>query len=41
VDDVAVMAFAFSFIKDDLENYRIWKMSNWTTNIIKAYLSGT
>jgi uncharacterized membrane protein YkvA (DUF1232 family) len=28
VDDVAVMAFAFSFIKDDLENYRIWKMSN-------------
>lgn len=28
VDDFAVMAFAFSFIKDDLENYRIWKMSN-------------
>ncbi len=27
VDDVAVMAFAFSFIKDDLEDYRIWKMS--------------
>lgn len=28
VDDVAVLAFAFSFIKDDLENYRAWKMSN-------------
>lgn len=28
VDDVAVLAFAFNFIKDDLENYRAWKMSN-------------
>lgn len=28
VDDVAVFAFAFGFIKDDLENYRAWKMSN-------------
>ncbi|MDR7666044.1 YkvA family protein [Methanosarcina sp. Z-7115] len=28
VDDVAVLAFAFSLIKDDLENYRAWKMSN-------------
>lgn len=27
VDDVAVLAFAFNFIKDDLENYRSWKMS--------------
>jgi len=27
VDDVAVLAFAFNFIKDDLENYRAWKMS--------------
>jgi uncharacterized membrane protein YkvA (DUF1232 family) len=27
VDDVAVLAFAFSLIKDDLENYRVWKMS--------------
>lgn len=27
VDDVAVLAFAFSLIKDDLENYRAWKMS--------------
>ncbi len=24
VDDVTVLAFAFSFIKDDLENYRAW-----------------
>lgn len=28
VDDVAVLAFAFSFIKDDLENYRAWKVNN-------------
>jgi uncharacterized membrane protein YkvA (DUF1232 family) len=28
VDDVAVLAFAFNFIKDDLENYRVWKISN-------------
>ncbi len=28
VDDVAVLAFAFNFIRDDLENYRAWKMSN-------------
>lgn len=28
VDDVAVLAFAYSLIKDDLENYRAWKMSN-------------
>lgn len=28
VDDVAVLAFAFSFIKDDLETYKAWKMSN-------------
>lgn len=28
VDDVAVLAFALNFIKDDLENYRAWKMSN-------------
>jgi len=27
VDDVAVLAFAFSLIKDDLEKYRAWKMS--------------
>jgi len=27
VDDVAVLAFTFSLIKDDLENYRAWKMS--------------
>lgn len=27
VDDVAVLAFAFNFIKGDLENYRDWKMS--------------
>ncbi|MDY9924868.1 YkvA family protein [Methanosarcina sp.] len=27
-DDVAVLAFASSLIKDDLENYRAWKMSN-------------
>ena len=27
VDDVAVLAFAFSLIKGDLENYRAWKMS--------------
>lgn len=27
VDDVAVFAFAFSLIKDDLENYRAWKMN--------------
>lgn len=26
-DDVAVLAFAFSLIKDDLENYRAWKTS--------------
>lgn len=28
VDDVAVLAFAFNFIKDDLENYRAWKVNN-------------
>jgi uncharacterized membrane protein YkvA (DUF1232 family) len=28
VDDVAVLAFAFSLIKGDLEYYRAWKMSN-------------
>jgi uncharacterized membrane protein YkvA (DUF1232 family) len=28
VDDIAVLAFAFSLIKDDLEKYRAWKMSN-------------
>ncbi len=28
VDDVAVLAFAFIFIKDDLENYRVWRISN-------------
>jgi uncharacterized membrane protein YkvA (DUF1232 family) len=28
VDDIAVFAFAFGFIKDDLENYTAWKMSN-------------
>ena len=27
-DDVAVLAFAFGLIKDDLENYSAWKMSN-------------
>lgn len=27
VDDVAVLAFAFSLVKDDLEKYRAWKMS--------------
>jgi uncharacterized membrane protein YkvA (DUF1232 family) len=27
VDDIAVLAFAASFIKDDLEKYRLWKMS--------------
>lgn len=27
VDDVALLAFAFGLIKDDLENYRAWKMS--------------
>ena len=27
-DDVAVLAFAFGLIKDDLENYRAWKISN-------------
>jgi len=27
VDDVAVLAFAFSLIKDDLEKYRAWKVS--------------
>ncbi len=27
VDDVTVLAFAFSLIKDDLENYRAWKTS--------------
>lgn len=26
-DDVAVLAFAFSLIKDDLEKYRAWKVS--------------
>jgi len=28
VDDVAVLAFAFSLIQDDLENHRAWKMNN-------------
>jgi uncharacterized membrane protein YkvA (DUF1232 family) len=28
VDDVAVLAFAFNFIKDDLENYIAWKVNN-------------
>jgi uncharacterized membrane protein YkvA (DUF1232 family) len=28
VDDVAVLAFAFSLIKEDLENYKAWKMSS-------------
>jgi uncharacterized membrane protein YkvA (DUF1232 family) len=27
VDDVAALAFAASFIKDDLDKYRAWKMS--------------
>jgi len=27
VDDAAVLAFAFSLIKEDLEKYRAWKMS--------------
>lgn len=27
-DDVAVLAFAFGLIKDDLKNYSAWKMSN-------------
>ncbi|AKB19264.1 MULTISPECIES: YkvA family protein [unclassified Methanosarcina] len=27
VDDVAVLAFAFSLIKDDLEKYQAWKTS--------------
>ncbi|KKH99097.1 hypothetical protein EO95_17125 [Methanosarcina sp. 1.H.T.1A.1] len=27
VDDVAVLAFAFNLIKDDLETYRAWKTS--------------
>lgn len=27
VDDIAVFTFASSFIKDDLEKYRVWKMS--------------
>jgi uncharacterized membrane protein YkvA (DUF1232 family) len=27
VDDVAVLAFAASFIKGDLEKYRVWKIS--------------
>jgi uncharacterized membrane protein YkvA (DUF1232 family) len=27
VDDIAVFTFAANFIKDDLEKYRIWKMS--------------
>jgi uncharacterized membrane protein YkvA (DUF1232 family) len=28
VDDVAVLAFAFSLIKEDLENYKAWKISS-------------
>lgn len=28
VDDVAVLAFSFNFIRGDLENYRAWKSSN-------------
>lgn len=27
-DDIAVLAFAGSLVKDDLRNYRVWKMSN-------------
>jgi uncharacterized membrane protein YkvA (DUF1232 family) len=27
-DDIAVLAFAASLIKDDLEKYRVWKMSS-------------
>jgi uncharacterized membrane protein YkvA (DUF1232 family) len=27
-DDIAVLAFAASLIKDDLEKYGAWKMSN-------------
>ncbi|MDQ1274805.1 MAG: hypothetical protein QG610_377 [Euryarchaeota archaeon] len=26
-DDIALLAFAFNLIKDDIENYRAWKMS--------------
>lgn len=26
-DDIALLAFAFNLIKDDLENYKAWKMS--------------
>lgn len=26
-DDIALIAFAFSLIKDDIDNYRAWKMS--------------
>lgn len=26
-DDIALLAFAFNLIKDDLENYRVWKIS--------------
>jgi uncharacterized membrane protein YkvA (DUF1232 family) len=29
VDDLAVLAFAASLIKDDLDKYRAWKMSIW------------
>lgn len=28
VDDVAVLAFAFGLIKEDLENYKAWKISS-------------
>lgn len=28
VDDIAILAFAFNFIKDDLEKYNAWKISN-------------
>ncbi len=27
-DDIAVLAFAASLIKDDLRDYKVWKMSN-------------
>ncbi|MDY0248386.1 MAG: DUF1232 domain-containing protein, partial [Methanosarcina mazei] len=26
-DDIALIVFAFSLIKEDLDNYRAWKMS--------------
>jgi uncharacterized membrane protein YkvA (DUF1232 family) len=27
-DDIAVLFFAASFIKDDVDNYRLWKVNN-------------